>query len=65
LKPPPKTKAKKPKKAASDEAPTNWQEQFFKLAEVLGKNPEEMITAYCRDWVEKTRERALAEGDDE
>jgi hypothetical protein len=59
LKPPPKTKKKL--KAAADEAPTNWQEQFFKLAEVLGKNPEEMITAYCRDWVEKTRARALAD----
>lgn len=51
VKPPPSRKPKAP-------APGDV-EEFFTLASALGLEPQSMLDTWCREWVEKTRARAL------
>lgn len=46
-------------KPPSPPAEPDWQKQFFALAEALGLDPMQMLTDFCRGWVEDTRRKAL------
>jgi hypothetical protein len=62
---PPATKRPRPRKARVPKAQLPpappWRDQFSALARALGLDPDAMLEAHCREWVEATKQRALPE----
>lgn len=60
---PPATKERKkrePKPPAPAPAADVWRMRFTELAHALGLKPDEMLETHCREWVERTKLKALA-----